>query len=144
METKFDAQGIHNAAVNIGSLLDDMSAFTALKDQWPNAGHFDLGVWLERTVGDRVDALIMHAGNYKTCFEDLQTTMERISQDFKNADGDNADKIKAALTELKTHLISDIATLDQNTENSWHNFSPNPGNKPGDGDGYNDNLNDPI
>lgn len=144
MDTNFDAQGIRNAAHNIGGLLDDMSAFTALEPHWPSAGHFDLAVWLERIVGDRRDAIAMHGRHLKTAFEDLETTMVRISYDFENADGQNADKIKSVLTETQKHVTDDISTLDKNTEDTWHNFTANPNNKTGDGDGYNDNLNDPV
>ncbi|GHF44824.1 uncharacterized protein YukE [Amycolatopsis bartoniae] len=148
MSTTFDADGIKASAKNIGALMDDMTAFSNLKPQWPNAGHFELAQWLERIVDDRRNAIVAHAEHLKTAFEDMETTLTNIATDFENADGDNANKIKTSITELISHVESDISTMDKNTENDQHNFTPDSTsgntNKPDDGDGYNDNLSDPI
>ncbi|TVT62509.1 hypothetical protein FNH05_01065 [Amycolatopsis rhizosphaerae] len=142
MSTNFDANGIKNSAKSIGALLDDMSAFTALKPQWPNAGHFALAEWLERIVDDRRNAIVAHAEHLKLAFEQMETTLTKIADDFQNADGDNAAKIKTSITELQTHIIDDVSKMDKNTENDQHNFTGDK--KSGDGDGYSDNLTTPV
>ena len=148
MSTTFDADGIKASAKNIGALLDDMSAFTALKPHWPNAGHFELAQWLERIVDDRRNAIVAHAEHLKLAFEDMETTLTNIATDFENADGDNAEKIKTSITELISHVESDVQTMDKNTEQEQHNYTADTSdsntNKPDDGDGYNDDLSQPV
>jgi hypothetical protein len=138
--TKFKADDIKKSADVIGGLLNDMSAFTKLKPHWPNAGSFELAQWLERIVDDRRNGIVAHAEHLKLTFEDMQTSLKKIATDFENADGENAKKIIAALDEMQGKISGDIGTLDQNTENSQHNFSGGGEKNNNDGDGYNDDT----
>jgi hypothetical protein len=138
MSTTFDADGIKESAKKIGAIMDNMDAFTALKPNWPNAGHFELAQWLERVVDDRRNAIVAHAEHFKLALNEMQSTLTKIATDFENADGDNAAKIKSSVDDLKTHVTDGITTMDKNTEEQQHNFTGD--SKSGDGDGYNDNL----
>jgi hypothetical protein len=139
-KTEFDAKEIKACADRIGGLLDDMAAFTDLKNHWPNAGNFELAQWLERIVDDRRNGVVAHAEHLKLTFEDMQTTLTTIANDFENADGDNAKKILNAIDDLKGKITDDISSLDKNTENSQHNFSGGDDKNNNDGDGYNDDT----
>ncbi|MEV7044732.1 hypothetical protein [Amycolatopsis sp. NPDC051061] len=150
MGTKFDAEAIKKSAENIGGLMDDMSAFEALKNHWPNAGGFKLAVWLERIVDDRRNAIVAHAEHLKLAFGKMEEKLTAIANDFQNADGDNADKIKSSMSELEGEVTQAVNSFDATTENAQHNYTQDTGqtgpnaNNPHDGDGYNDNLNDEV
>lgn len=139
-KTEFDAKEIKACADRIGGLLDDMGAFTKLKPHWPNAGSFELAQWLERIVDDRRNGIVAHGEHLKLTFEDMQTTLTTIANDFENADGDNAKKILGAIDDLKGKITDDISSMDENTENSQHNFSGGDDKNNNDGDGYNDDT----
>lgn len=140
-ETAFNATEIRNCADRIGALLDDMGAFTKLKDHWPNAGNFALAQWLERIVDDRRNGIVAHAEHLNIVFNSMQSTLKTIADDFENADGDNADAIIKVIDELEGKVTGDITTMDKNTENQQHNFSGDDKKNNTDGDGYNDNVN---
>ncbi|RSN04061.1 hypothetical protein DMC63_39960 [Streptomyces sp. WAC 05977] len=150
MSTKFDAEAIATAGKNIGQLMDDMSAFEALKQNWPNAGKFKLAVWLERVVDDRRNAVVAHAEHLKIAFEEMETKLKDIAERFKNTDGQNAEEIKKVMAGLEGAVVQAVGAYDTNTENQQHNYTADPvgtgpnANKPTDGDGYNDNLNDAV
>ena len=146
MSTKFDSDAIRKAAGNIGQIMSDMNAFEALKPQWPNAGKFELAVWLERIVDDRRNGIVAHAEHLKIAFSEIEKKLNAIANDFQNADGENADKIKSSLGELESQVIGEVNGFDGKTENEQHNYTadPNGGNQAHAGDGYAQNLNDPI
>ncbi|WP_410586373.1 hypothetical protein [Amycolatopsis sp. lyj-23] len=150
MSTKFDAQAIKAAAGSIGGLMDDMSAFEALKQHWPNAGKFKLAVWLERVVDDRRNAIVAHADHLKIAFDEMEKKLNGIATNFQNADGDNAQAISKAVAGLEGSVVGSVHSFDRNTESAQHNYTRDndhtgPGfNNPHDGDGYNDNLNDQV
>ncbi|MFD2419613.1 hypothetical protein [Amycolatopsis pigmentata] len=148
MSTNFDADAIRTSATNLGKIMDDVSAFEALKPHWPNAGKFPLAQWVERIVDDRRNAVVAHAQHLKLALSDMSSTLTTIANDFDNADAENAQKIKSSIQHLEGQVTNDISTFDQNTEQQQHNFTDDTTqsntNKPGDGDGYNDNLSTPI
>lgn len=150
MSTTFDAEALTNAADTIGGLMDDMSAFDKLKNHWPNAGDFKLAVWMERLVDDRRNAIIAHAEHLKIAFGKMQEKLSGIATDFQNADGDNADAINKAMSELEGSVVDAVHSYDSETESEQHNHTPDTAhtgfspNNPHDGDGYNDNLNDAV
>jgi hypothetical protein len=138
--TNYNADAIKTSANNLGALMDDMTAFEALKPNWPNAGKFPLAQWLERIVDDRRNGLVAQAEHLKIVLDDMKTTLTSIADDFQNADGDNAAKIKASIAGIENTVSGDVTKFDQNTESQQGNFSGgSPGNA-ADGDGYNDNL----
>jgi DNA anti-recombination protein RmuC len=150
MGTKFDVEAIKKSAESIGKLMEDTSAFDALKNHWPNAGKFQLAVWLERLVDDRRNAIVAHAEHLKLAFETMEDKLTSIANDFENADGDNADKISSSMSELEGDVIDAVNSFDTTTESEQHNYthddeatSPHA-NDPHDSDGYNDNLNDQV
>jgi hypothetical protein len=150
VSTKFDAEAIKTAAGNIGGLMDDMSAFEALKHHWPNAGKFKLAVWLERVVDDRRNAIVAHAEHLKLAFEEMEKKLNGIATNFQNADGDNARAINTAMSGLESSVVGAVHTFDDKTESEQHNYTPDTRNtgfsptSPTDGDGYNDNLKDQV
>ncbi|MCX2731499.1 hypothetical protein OOZ19_14735 [Saccharopolyspora sp. NFXS83] len=142
--TAFSPEDIKNAANAIGKLTEDMAAFQELKAHWPNAGQFETAQWLERIVDDRRNGLVAHAERLKNIFDNMKTDLTAIANDFENADGENADKIKAEIDDMRGHIDTAISSLDKGTEDEQHNFTEDPNVKPddnsSDGDGYNDTL----
>ena len=113
MTTKYDAEAIKAAAGKLGSIMDDMAPFSALKVTVPNAGSFDLATWLEKIVQDRVDGIVLHAEHLKIALADMQTALTTIATDFDNADGDNAEQIKSSITDMEKHVTDDISQASQ-------------------------------
>jgi len=142
--TEYNSEAVKNAGINLGRILDDMSAFTDLKAHWPNAGKFKLAQWLERIVDDRRNAIVAHAEHLKIVFEDMETTLKQIAEDFDNADGENAKEIAKSISDMETNIGNEITELDNNTEKEQKNFTPGKDDNGTDGDGYNDNLNAPL
>lgn len=101
--TAFSAVDLGHAATKLKQSLADMSAFSALASGAPNAGpsEFSRAAWLEKIAADRCSAIVAHAHNLHTAFDQLSTALTRISKDFPDADGDNATKIKKALTDAE-------------------------------------------
>ncbi|GHH56510.1 hypothetical protein [Lentzea cavernae] len=144
MATNFDPDAIRESAKKLGSIMDDMAAFEALKANWPNAGGFELAQRVERVVDDRRNGVVANAEHLKIALDDMRSTLTKIADDFEKADEDNAAKIKASIGNMASEMRSDIARFDQNTEQDQHNFTPGPkagsSGSSSDGDGYNDVL----
>jgi hypothetical protein len=143
-ETSYDSERVRNAAKNLGTLLDEMAVFNDLKPHWPNAGKFALAQWLERIVGDRRDAIVAHAEHLRITFEAMEVSLLGIADDFDNTDGENAVQIKDALGELKKKIEGEWDTWDTTTEEGQGNFGKGDEGDSTDGDGYNDDVNDPL
>lgn len=141
MATSWDPAAITASAKNLGSIMNDTSAFDALLNQWPDAGTLPLAEWIERIVDDRRNALVEHAQTLKITLEDMQTSLTQIANNFENTDGDNAAKIKAAIEDLEKQVSGDIGNYQQTTENDQNNYH---GGGNGKGDGYSDDLSTPI
>ena len=142
--TEYNSEAVKNAGINLGRILDDMSAFSDLKPHWPNAGKFELAQWLERIVDDRRNAIVAHAEHLKIVFEGMESTLKQIAEDFDNLDGDNAKEIKESIGDMRSNIRDEIGELDKNTEKEQKNFSPSTKENGTDGDGYNDNLDAPV
>ncbi|MFC5291143.1 hypothetical protein ACFPM7_29180 [Actinokineospora guangxiensis] len=142
--TEYDKEAIEAAANKLGTLLDDMDDFNELKPHWPNAGKFPLAQWLERIVDDRRNAIVAHAEHLRLTLESSQTSLLQIAEDFDNLDGGNAEKIKGVLDKLTTRIQGEWDTWDSNTEKDHRNYTPRGDGNATDGDGYNDDLNDPL
>ncbi|WP_370942285.1 hypothetical protein AB5J62_24550 [Amycolatopsis sp. cg5] len=140
MATNYNPEAIKKSADKLGSIMDDMSAFDALKPNWPNAGKFPLAQWLERVVDDRRNGLVAQGEHLKTVLTDLKSTLVSITDDFQNTDGDNAAKIKQSIVDIEKRASDDVAKFDQGTEAQQGNFTGGPKGNASDGDGYNDNL----
>jgi hypothetical protein len=142
--TEYDKADIEAAANKLGTLLDDMSAIDGLIPHWPNAGKFPLAQWLERIVDDRRNAIVAHTVHLRQTLESTQTSLLQIAKDFDNLDGDNAQKIKDVLDGLTTRIKGEWNTWDTNTEKDHRNYTSRGEGNNTDGDGYNDDLNDPL
>jgi hypothetical protein len=116
VSTKFDAEAIAAAGQNIGRLMDDMSAFDALKPAGPNGGNFQPAVWLERVVDDRRGAVLGHAEHLKVAFGEMEVKLKEISDRFKSVDGQNADEIGKVITGLEGAVAQAIGTCDTKTD----------------------------
>lgn len=141
MATSWDSEAIRTSAKNLGSIMNDTSAFDALLNQWPDAGTLPLAEWIERIVDDRRNALVEHAQTLLITLQDMQNSLTQIANNFENTDGDNAAKIKSAIQELEKQVSGDIGTYQQTTENDQNNYH---GGGNGTGDGYSDDLSTAI
>ena len=140
MSTNFDSAAIKTSANNLGSIMDDMAAFTNLKLHWPNAGKFPLAQWLERVVDDRRNGIVAQGEHLQLVLNELKATLVSIADNFDDADGDNANRIKKAIGNIENSATEDVGKYDKATENQQHNFSGGPQDNDKDGDGYNDAL----
>ncbi|GAB3746647.1 hypothetical protein GCM10027598_85140 [Amycolatopsis oliviviridis] len=136
MSTNFDTEAIKVSAEKIGKIMDDMSAFQALKAQWPNAGKFETAVWLEHIIDDRRNGIVAHGEHLQTVLHDLRATLISIADGFKNTDDDNAKSILQSIQGLEAKISGEIAQFDQQTEAAQQNTAGQA--TPDDGDGYND------
>ncbi|MFD9698003.1 hypothetical protein [Lentzea sp. NPDC059081] len=134
MATKFDPEVVKASADRIGSIMHDMSAFSALKPHWPDAGKFELAAWLERIVDDRRNGVVAHADYLKIAMERMRVGLTKIAEDFQNADGENADRIRTSITDLQAKIADGVGRLAEETEAREHNFTSAGGNvRPDDG-----------
>ncbi|ANN15902.1 hypothetical protein SD37_09765 [Amycolatopsis orientalis] len=101
MSTKFDAEAIATAGQNIGLLLNDTSAFEALKQPWPTAGKFEPAARLERIMDGQRGAVVAHADHLKAVFADMETKLKEISSRYKKTDGQNAEEIQNVIAGLE-------------------------------------------
>jgi hypothetical protein len=115
MSTKFNSDAIKKAAGELGLILHDMSAFSALKISVPNAGNFEVAKWLEQIVQDRTNGIVAHAEHLQVALTNMETKLNWIASEFENADGENAAKIKASIAGLQADIKGDISSFDQNS-----------------------------
>ncbi|MFE5566582.1 hypothetical protein ACFQ68_16470 [Amycolatopsis japonica] len=120
MSTKFDVEAIANAGQHIGRLMDDMSAFEALKQNRPYTGTFKPAAWLEGVVDNRRQAVVGHAEHLKIAFGEMGTKLKDISERFKNTDGQNAEEIKKVIAGIEGAVVQAVDTYDTNTEKPAH------------------------
>ncbi|UMP06956.1 hypothetical protein [Amycolatopsis sp. EV170708-02-1] len=118
MSMEFDPAAIRLSAGKLGDIMNDMSAFTALKVTVPNAGSFEVAKWLEQIVQDRVNGIVAHAEHLQIALRNMDTTLTQIANEFENADGENAKRIKASIAELQSTIRQDISSFDANSSSS--------------------------
>jgi hypothetical protein len=143
VSTDYDTDKVTDAATSLGNILDDMQAFTGLTGHHPTAGRFALAQWLERIVDDRRNAIVAHAEHLRIAFENMETTLKQIVQDFDDTDGENAAEIRD-IDDLITKIDGEMRTWDEITEEDHENFTSNDEDDATDGDGYNDDLTTPV
>ena len=140
MATKFDAQSIRNSGNALGSIMDDMTVFSELKEHWPNAGQFELAQWIERVVDDRRNGMVAHAEQLKIILDKLSAGLISIADDLEEAD-DNSAVDMSRFQDLKSEIIDLVSKHAENTESEQHNFTQgneDPALNQSDGDGYDD------
>jgi hypothetical protein len=111
MTTKFNADALKETAVDLGRIMDDMSAFTALRATWPRIGNFDLAQYLEAVIDDRRNGVVAHAEQLKISLEKTETALMKIAMEFEAVDEDNAKQIMASISDLRTRVREDIIEL---------------------------------
>jgi hypothetical protein len=142
--TEFDKAAIDEVGRNLQALMKDhLAAFENLKAHWPNAGTFATAQWIERLVDDRRNAIVAHGERLNLTLEELGLRLVNVAAEFENADGENANKIKAAFDDQAAATHKDLDSHAANTESEQGNFSggeEDQSNNNTDGDGYNDVL----
>jgi len=111
MTTKFNADALKGAAVDLGRIMDDMSAFTALRATWPSIGNFDLAQQLQAIIDDRRNGVLAHAEQLKVSLDEMETALTKIATQFETVDEDNAGQIMASISDLRTRVREDIVEL---------------------------------
>ncbi|ONI87842.1 hypothetical protein ALI144C_07825 [Actinosynnema sp. ALI-1.44] len=97
MTTKLDIEAIKQAAVSLGRIMDDMSAFAPLRAPWPTIGNFDLARRLEGIVDDRRDGVVAHAHQLQASLDEMGKVLTRIATRFEAVDNSNAKEIAAVI-----------------------------------------------
>lgn len=113
MTTKYNPDFLKETAVNLGRIMDDMSAFTALRANWPSIGNFDLAQRLAAIIDDRRNGVVAHAEQLKVSLDEMETALTGIATEFETVDGDNAEKIMASISDLRARVHEDIAELER-------------------------------
>ena len=146
MKTEFIPERVRNAAINLDRMMgpEDMAAFNDLKPHWPDAGRFPLAIWVEQIVDDRRNAIVAHAEHLRMTFEDMAVSLKEIADKFETMDEDNAKNIKQALGELTGKIEDEWRDFDAVTEKTQGNYSDGGKHNAPPGDGYSNNLNNPI
>ncbi len=111
MTTQLNTDAVKVSATNLGRIMDDMSAFTALRETWPPLGSFDLAVQLQTIIDDRRNGVIATADQLKISLDDISSALMKIATDVENVDNDNADKIRALIADLRVRVSEDVAGL---------------------------------
>lgn len=111
MTTKYNPDALKETAASLGRIMDDMSAFTALRANWPSIGNFDLAQRLEAIIDDRRTGVVAHAEQLKASLDEMETALTKIATEFETVDGDNARRIMASVSELRTRVREDIIGL---------------------------------
>jgi hypothetical protein len=92
--TKFDADAIAAAGWNIARLMEDPTAFDALRQPWLPASGFEAAAGLDRIVDDRRSAVVAHTAHLESVYAELGARLGEIADRFKTTDGENAEEIR--------------------------------------------------
>jgi hypothetical protein len=111
--TQLNVDAVKGSAANLGRIMDDMSAFTALRATWPALGNFDLAQQLQAIVDDRRNGVVAHADQLKISLDEMAKALTKIATDVESIDGGTAEKIRALVANLRTRVHEDLVALDQ-------------------------------
>jgi hypothetical protein len=109
--THLETDLVRGSAANLGRIMDDMSAFTALREQLPSLGNFDLAQQLQAIADDRRTGVIAHADQLKESLGDMSAALTTIATDLASIDSDTAARIRALVAELTVRVNDDLAAL---------------------------------
>lgn len=109
--TQLNADAVKVSATNLGRIMDDMSAFTALRETWPALGGFDLAQQLQAIIDDRRNGVVAHADQLKASLGDMSNALMKIATDVETIDGGTADKLRAMVADLRVRVNEDLAGL---------------------------------
>lgn len=110
--TQLNADAVKVSAANLGRIMDDMSAFTALRETWPALGNFDLAQQLQAIIDDRRNGVVATADQLKTSLDDMSAALMKIATDVETIDGNTAAKLRAMVADLRVRVNEDIAGLE--------------------------------
>jgi hypothetical protein len=125
---------LRDIAAAIGKLGQEGTAsFTNLQRQNPHAGVFDAGRYISAIFQDRRDAVAQHGMDLQRVFQDMETALNTIADDYDAADRSNAKGVQAMngeiegdLTTLGTQVLGDTTfggTLQTTTNFDSHDDS---------------------
>jgi hypothetical protein len=97
--TQLNVDAVRESAAALGRIMDDMSAFSALRASWPTLGNFDLARQLEAIVHDRRTGVLTHVDHVKISLDEMETALTRIVTNFESIDDGNAQRIRAVMVE---------------------------------------------
>ncbi|MGC4812242.1 hypothetical protein ACLQ29_17100 [Micromonospora sp. DT228] len=93
-ETRVTPDQLRDIGKKIGALLEDhQSVFNKLAKMKPNAGKFDAAVWLEDLFADRRAAIVEHVKYLQRAFDEINTGLYAIADDYERIDGTNAEAV---------------------------------------------------
>jgi hypothetical protein len=111
--TNINVDAVKDSAANLGRIMDDMSAFNALRASWPAIGNFDLAQQLQVIIDDRRNGVVAHADQLRISLDEISTALMRIATNVENIDNSNAESILAVVAELRTRVDEDLAVLGE-------------------------------
>lgn len=136
--TEFDKK-LKDKAKEFKELIEgNMAPFDNLVHRKPQAGSFSLGVWVERVLDDRRNAIVAHAAHLKTTFAEMSDALYAIAEEFDKVDDGNAKDVKKIFDESKTSSEEKMKTWNTAQETAQGNHIGTD-RKPGDG--YAQNVN---
>ncbi|GAA4531770.1 hypothetical protein [Amycolatopsis samaneae] len=136
--TEYDKK-LRDKAKEFKDLIEtDMAPFDDLVHRWPNAGSFNLGVWVERILDDRRNAIVAHAAHLKTTFAEMSDALYAIAEKFDQVDEGNAKDVKKIFDDSKKTSEDKMKTWNTDREKAEGNHS---GDNRNPGDGYAQNVN---
>lgn len=109
--SNMNVEAVKESATNLGRIMDDMSAFTALRAQWPSVGDYDLARQLETIVDDRRNGVVAHADQLRISLGEISAALMKVATEVETIDNDNAARIQAVVADLRTRVHEDLAGL---------------------------------
>lgn len=138
-DTEYNKTKLKDTAKSFKDLIEpNMAPFDDLVHRWPNAGSFNLAVWVERILDDRRNAIVAHTAHLKTTFAEMSDALYNIAEHFDNVDDKNAKDVKKVFDDSKTSAEGKMKIWNSDREKAEGNHSGDVRNA---GDGYAQNVN---
>jgi hypothetical protein len=109
--TKLNVEAVKESAAEIGRIMDDMSAFTALRAAWPTIGNFDLAQQLQTIIDDRRNGVVVHVDQLRSSLDEIEKALTKVATDVENIDEGTAASILAVVADLRTRVHADLVAL---------------------------------
>ncbi|TDV42167.1 hypothetical protein [Actinophytocola oryzae] len=109
--TNINVEAVKDSAANLGRIMDDMSAFNALRASFPSIGNFDLAQQLQVIIDDRRNGVVAHADQLRISLDEISAALNQIATNVENIDNGNAAAILAVVADLRTRVSEDLAGL---------------------------------
>ncbi|MFL6119485.1 hypothetical protein [Actinophytocola sp.] len=111
--TNINVEAVKESATSLGRIMDDMSAFTALRANWPSIGNFDLAQQLQAIIDDRRNGVLANTDQLKISLDEISKALTKVATDVENIDQNNAESILAVVADLRTRVYEDLAALGE-------------------------------